>query len=317
MSAHFHVNYLPDLMETFAQLIPARGELVIEDALVQGPVREATLLDAKIAQENVQIQLADTAWVTAFRTNHLYGQETANVSPAQLAAFHSAVLGRKDGFSLLLGVNESSIISSEQLRGVMNSAGLTEASNPNATSQVQATNYFGSEIRIEEASRGANHALLAFALPNSGIANINFPANWLMQSCLQTQKASGDVYSSVSADASLHGVFFESVGAELNDHLSGFLSSLKKFKLDEEAFKALKSRAIQNYAHSLDSRGSKLLIFANQIALRGTFLSEAEMKKAIEVISAEQFSHLLTEATKNPTLVSKGALKELPYLSQL
>ena len=315
LSAHFHVNFLPDLMETFAQLVPRRSELEIEEALVQGPVREAALLDASIAGEDVRVALAEAAWMTAFRANHLYAQAEAPVSSAQLAAFHRAALARKDGFSLLLGVNESSIITADQLSHVIKAAGLQETGkHPHKPVKPNAT-YFGGEVRIEDASRGANHALLAFSLPKAGVAEANFPANWILQSFLASQQQqSSRVYSSLIADASLHGVFFEASGDELKTQIPAFLASLKKFKLDEEAFKSLKSRAAQSYAHSLDSRCSRLLTFANQLALRGSFLGEAEMKTAIDGVSVDQFAELLTEAVKKPTLVSKGALKELPEL---
>jgi hypothetical protein len=319
LSAHFHINYLPDLMETFVQLLPGRAELEIEDALLQGPVREAALLDASLAKDDVRVELAEAAWMSARRANHLYAQETAHVSPAQVAAFHLGVLGRKGGFSLLLGSNESSIISGEQLRQVLKSAAGLEGAGKWALKIPDSTGaaYFGGEVRIEDASpQGSNHALLAFSLPKSGISEANFPANWILQSILAvTHQETRSVYSSLSADASLHGVYFEAPGAELKPQISAFLDSLKKFKLDEVAFEVVKQRAFSNYAHSLDSRRGRLLSFANQFALRGAVLAEAEMKEALDGVKAEQFADLLMEALKKPTLVCKGALKELPYLA--
>lgn len=314
-------------METFAQLVPSRKELEIENAIVQGPVRDAALLDASIAKQDVRGQIAEAAWMTAFRGNHLYARDDAYVSPQQLADFHSAVLRRKEGFSLLLGVNESSIITAGQFEDVVKASGLERRlSSTKAVFSPGKANvyYFGGEARIEDASPDAsNYALIAFSLQDAGVSEANFALNWLAQSFLQAvnpspKVAPQNVFSAVTADTSLHGLFFQSPGDDLKAQITHFLSTVKGFNFaDEAVFKALKNRAMQNYTLSLDSRNNRVLSFAHQLGLRGHVLSEAEMRMAIDSVTADQFAALVSEALNKPTLVTRGALKELPVLADL
>lgn len=312
-TADFHVNYLPDMIGTFADLYANRAKLELEEAVVEGPVQEAAQLDAAIAAQETRNVLADLAHQSAFGANHLYAQSGAQVDASKLAQFHASVRARSHSHAMLIGVNDSSIVTESQFNNLLASTGVHSIKSSPSTAN-QKAHYRAGQIRIEDCAAQNNEALLAFPV------EADLPSQLLLSALLGSNYAAEQIFSSATADYALSGLFFRSQnGHDLKAVLQAALKHLKSIKIDEAVLKSAKHRALHAYTSSIDSRHERVLTFAHQFALKRAISDESQMQAALEAISLKQLQELVGAVFKqsSPTLISKGAFKELPLLEDL
>lgn len=334
ISASFHVNYLPDILNTFKGLFSGRTEgLGLNEFDVESVIKPAVVLDGQLAYEqDSRLSLIEAANRTAFRRNNLYfpsSSFTNLITPESLDIFHQQTGQRasnKQEYSLLLSVNDSKVIERSQLLDLINNAGIpiTEEGVKKMEDSNNASSFFneGKEFRIESNESNSNEFLLNFPIKFGGFIQKNSQVSSIFESLLKKRFPSAFV--SVTSDTSLLSVYFKfqadlSAG-EIKNQLKGSFKELRSLpdSVKDEDLTWAKERSKFNQSLSIDSRQNRLLTFAHNFAFTGK-LPELNGSTGTADVGNEELRSFLKESIQEskPILVCKGNYKKLPYYNEL
>lgn len=330
--AQFHINYLPDMLATFRGLVSGRPSLDLAEFDLQGPVLAGARLDSSLAHADPATVLDDAAHLLAFRANRLYipvhgGAETV-VSSALLARFHRQTLDRPRGHGLVLSVNDAAALSPEQFMQQAQQAAFPVATTWDKEAPGADCAYFGGETRIDHHASDGNCVLVALPVQGGGYATSDYSAVLVLEALLRrlTRHPTLTVYASVTAHTALLGLRFAfppqtadraTMTAILKDSLARLLA-LVPADITEADLAAAKTRAVYDYAASIDSRTGRLLTFAHQHAATGVVRSTAQLAEQIAALSRDRVCDMLaTTLAAKPTVVARGNLKQIPHMDEL
>jgi hypothetical protein len=317
IKSEFHVNFLPEMLETFRGLFAAKESLGIGEFEVETVVKPAIRLDGQLAYQDSIVELLEAARITSFPSAnrlHFPNPITQENFTKTLHTFHHETLQRagtshQQNYTLLLSVNDQTVLDANKFEKCVKDSGfpLVEAKNDLVSPQEEEpleTIRYGQGVRIENGNLSAEY-LLAYPIKNAGFAQSkNHHIAAVLEALVKKQFPSTCLSS--TADSALLSIHFES-----SEKLKEALQVLKNLQINDEAINWAIQRAKFNQIFANDSRDARLINSAHQFAFSASL--------QLPEISLQQVKNSFqnTFKTIKPNLIARGNYKKMLYYDDL